>query len=488
MSESTPEATQTSRGGGILKHIGPGLVTACVVIGPGSILTSSKVGAANGYALGWIVLVACFFMMVYTTLAAKLGAVSQQSTCDLVRQRAGRPLAVLLGASVFFISAAFQFGNNRGVHSAVEAFVDFDALPKVVSLVPIVVFNGITLTFLFGFRNLYKLVERLMATFVALMLITFAINLAFGKPPVGQMVLGLVPLMGGEAAEGASLGDRMLEQARSLDLAVMGLIGTTFVISAAFYQSYLVRFKGWKVENLKDGLLDARVSATIMALITLMLMFTAGTVLRGENLGNVGDVADALKPAFSEHGEIGRAVFCIGLFAAAYSSFLVNSMIGGFILSDALGLGSTPDDKWPRILTAAVLVTGMAVAGITIVLGWDALLAIIAAQAVTVIAAPLVAGTIWWLASRSDVMGAHKCGATANVLAGLGFLLLLGIALNISINSIPDKIRQLKEQSSETSEPADNPSDKDETTSGASAQRERHVSQDAACNNHRPFA
>ena len=35
--------------------LGPGLITACVVIGPGSILTSSKVGAANGYALSWVV-------------------------------------------------------------------------------------------------------------------------------------------------------------------------------------------------------------------------------------------------------------------------------------------------------------------------------------------------------------------------------------------------------------------------------------------------
>ena len=40
------------------QRLGPGLITACVVIGPGSILTSSKVGAANGYALTWVVVVA----------------------------------------------------------------------------------------------------------------------------------------------------------------------------------------------------------------------------------------------------------------------------------------------------------------------------------------------------------------------------------------------------------------------------------------------
>ena len=45
--------------------LGPGLITACVVIGPGSIMTSSKVGAGEGYGMAWVVAVAVLFMMVY---------------------------------------------------------------------------------------------------------------------------------------------------------------------------------------------------------------------------------------------------------------------------------------------------------------------------------------------------------------------------------------------------------------------------------------
>ena len=45
--------------------LGPGLITACVVIGPGSILTSSKVGAANGYALSWVVMASVIFMFAF---------------------------------------------------------------------------------------------------------------------------------------------------------------------------------------------------------------------------------------------------------------------------------------------------------------------------------------------------------------------------------------------------------------------------------------
>ena len=38
--------------------IGPGIITACVVIGPGSILTSNKIGASNEYSMIWVVVVA----------------------------------------------------------------------------------------------------------------------------------------------------------------------------------------------------------------------------------------------------------------------------------------------------------------------------------------------------------------------------------------------------------------------------------------------
>ncbi len=54
------------------QRLGPGLITACVVIGPGSILTSSNVGAHNGYSMFWVVVTSVIFMLVYMSLGAKL--------------------------------------------------------------------------------------------------------------------------------------------------------------------------------------------------------------------------------------------------------------------------------------------------------------------------------------------------------------------------------------------------------------------------------
>ena len=51
-----------------------------------------------------------------------------------------------------------------------------------------------------------------------------------------------------------------------------------------------------------------------------------------------------------------------------------------------------------------------------------------AAQAVSVVEAPLIAGALWWLTNRPDIMGADRNGTMTNVFALVGFVLLLAMA------------------------------------------------------------
>ena len=441
MSETTPAASTSSRPW--YQRIGPGLITACVVIGPGSILTSSTVGANNAYSMLWIVAISVIFMMFYMTMGARLGVLAEKPPGDLIRERAGGWLTILVGVCVFFISAAFQSGNNIGVGAAFEAFID----NKTVVACLIVGFNVIAISFLFMFKNLYQMLERLMMVFVGLMLVSFAVNLLRLGPDVGEMAQGFVPSFG------------------NIDIAVLGLVGTTFVITAAYYQAYLVRQKGWKEPELASGLLDARIGSGIMFLITLMLVSTAAAgIYTGAEvkLSSPVAVAVALEPTF---GASGKIIFCFGLFSAAYSSFLVNSMIGGFILSDSLGLGSKPTDLGPRLLTAAALLTGMIVALATMLLGFDRTPTIIAAQAVTVLGAPLIAVVLLWLTSREDVMGKAKNGPILKTFGGLGLILLLAMAYRTAFVSIPTRWNQWMAPRS-VSAPAD-PAPTEEESSAA---------------------
>lgn len=368
-------------------------------------------------------------MLVYTTIAARIGVVAQRSTGDLIAAYAGRWLAAILGVSVFFIASAFQFGNNLGVLSALREFeapmsrlfpFDLDYL--------VVVLNGLAILFLFVFQHLYRLIERLMMIFVGLMLVCFAVNLVVAAPNPFDLAFGLVP----------PVWNVPQLSWQHLDLSLLGLVGTTFVVTAAYYQSFLVRQRGWGEEQLADGLLDVRVSVGIMATITIMLISTAAAELQGKQLESLADVANGLRPTF---GATGHALFCVGLFCAAYSSFLVNAMIGGFIFADGLGHGSHPQDRVPRILTVVVLLTGMAVAMLISRWGFDPVPAIVAAQAATVVASPLVAGILWWLANDQRVMGNRRIGWALNVGAAFAFLMLLAMAWNTAAYRVAPPIR-----------------------------------------------
>ena len=86
---------------GVIAGIGPAIIVAAVVCGPGSILTSSKVGAEYGYSMTWALLLAVILMVGATALAARLGAVYEGTPCDELASRLGRPAAFIVGLLIF---------------------------------------------------------------------------------------------------------------------------------------------------------------------------------------------------------------------------------------------------------------------------------------------------------------------------------------------------------------------------------------------------
>jgi manganese transport protein len=407
-----------------IRRIGPGLITACVVIGPGSIMTSSTVGAKYGFDMLWVVVIAAMLMMVFMTLGAKLGAVADGTPAELIRRKSGQPLAIFVGLAVLAIAALFQSGNNIGVAAAFEGF--FSSKPLVALLV--ILFNLLAITFLYAFQDTYRMLERVMATFVAIMLICFAVNLIRLQPNVLEMARGLVP-----SVSRLNFSENMLP--------LLGLIGTTFVITGAYYQAYLVRQKGWKVDEIHNGLLDARISASIVMLITIMLMSTAAIVFHAEaqrdpsfRLTSPLAIGEGLQRTF---GEGAKLIFSVGLFSAAYSSYLINSMIGGYMAADSLGWDVTGSSRGAKLLTTGVLIVGMLIGLAVILLDFDRTPTIIAAQAITVVAAPVVAAVLLWLTGSRDVMGVHKNGIVLQLVALLGLLVLIGIALKTALIDLP---------------------------------------------------
>src|SRR5690606_1916591 len=93
-----------------LVALGPGIVTAAIVFGPSKITITSKMGAMYGYSLLWVVVIAIFFMIIFTNIASRIGVATGQSLLMTIRQKYGAWASGLIGIGIFLVATSFQAG------------------------------------------------------------------------------------------------------------------------------------------------------------------------------------------------------------------------------------------------------------------------------------------------------------------------------------------------------------------------------------------
>lgn len=385
----------------VFRIIGPGLITASVVLGPGSIVSASDVGAKFGTSLLWLLVVAMVCMATYVGMSARIGCLSERTVLRLAAERHGSWLAVLLGISSFLVAAAFQFGNNLGVATAVSEITHAP-----LAIWPIG-FTGLSILFLFWARDLYAFLERFLTVLVGVMILAFFANLVVAGFDIAEVGKGLVP----QRPEGGFSSGR-------------ALVATSFSVIAALYQAYLVRSKGWRIDDYPTVVRDARSGITILGLITAVIVITSAGAFAGKGItiGSAGDLANQLEALF---GPAAHVIFCIGLGAAAFSSFIVNALIGGALLCDGLGWDPSMDGRPAKCAASVVLLVGMSVALAVLFADINVVQSIVVGQMSTLLAVPLAAVVLVSIANSRAVMGEFRNGIVTNLIAATGLLLIL---------------------------------------------------------------
>ena len=386
-----------------IRSIGPGLIVAALVFGPSKLTITSKIGANFGYDLLWIIIIAIFFMAVFTLIAERIGLASDKSLLTMIGDRWGRNAARIIGVGIFLVCASFQTGNSVGVGIAIGE------LTKTSNVYWIIFFNGVGIILLF-FREFYKVLEKLMVSLVGLMLLAFLITLIEVKPNFVNIVEGFfIPK--------TPLG--------SIGL-IIAFMASCFSIVGAFYTSYLVQQrkrvnKGVNIYKSKNSSLTG---ILILGLLSGIVMICAAAILQpmGIEVSTAKDMSIALTPAF---GVYASAVFLIGLFAAGFSSIVGNASIGGTLLSDALGFGSNFNSIKTKAMIALVMVTG---ATIAIIFGDAPLELIVFAQSITIFIVPLIGIAMFLIANDKKYMGDNKIKPFLKISGFIGLLIVVLLA------------------------------------------------------------
>jgi Mn2+/Fe2+ NRAMP family transporter len=383
----------------------------------------------------WVVVLSSAAMMMYTTMGARFGAVQERSFLQAVADRYGRWFAALIGLAAFLMSASFQFGNNLGVTTATASVTENWASRTLSGLLgrPVVeeqiwpfVFTGAAMLMVLFASNLYRVIERVMIVLVLIMIGAFFTNLVFAQPNLAKAAEGLIPRIPG-GGQGTTV--------------ISAMVGTTFVMHACLYQSYLVQSKGWRLPDVRKGLVDSMVGITLLATISVLIMLTSAAALRprGIVISDASEMALQLQSAF---GPAAKAIFCLGFWAAAFSSIPVNAIVGGGLLADGLGLGHRMDQKWPKAFTLVIMILGMFIATMP---QENRANALVVAQAATMLAVPAVGLGMFLILNDKTVMGRFVNSWRQNILAGFGLVLVVVLSV-ATYGKLIDQIGKVRAQ------------------------------------------
>jgi Mn2+/Fe2+ NRAMP family transporter len=81
---------------GLIRRLGPGLVTGAADDDPSGILTYAQAGAAFGYGLGWAVVLTLPFMVAVQEISARIGRVTGAGIVGALRTHAPRPVLLVV--------------------------------------------------------------------------------------------------------------------------------------------------------------------------------------------------------------------------------------------------------------------------------------------------------------------------------------------------------------------------------------------------------
>lgn len=389
-----------------IRAIGPALLLAAVVVGPGSIALSTIAGSLYGYQLLWVPVAATIFMITYTWMSARIGLVTGGTIFEATREKYGSSVARIGGVFGFLTILAFQAGNNAGIGFAAAALFDIGT-PAIWAIA----FTALAIGFIW-LPSLYDKVELLVKIVVGVMLFAFASTLAIVGIDIGPAVSGLVPsLPSGDAI-----------------LTALGLAATNFSLVAAVYQTHLMKEKGWGPEKLAEEGADTLIGIALLGVLVMVILLTSAKVIYGnaDPVFSAESMAQQLRPVA---GPAAFYLFTIGFFCASLSSLVVNALIGGTLLVDGFGGDASMNSKPVKYVsmvamtlgTVAILVAGGSGSPIE---------TLRAAQALAIIAFPLLAFLVVSIARDKAIMGKYVNPTVVDVLAIFGYFTVIGIIIN----------------------------------------------------------
>ncbi|MDT5367643.1 MAG: manganese transport protein [Mycobacterium sp.] len=385
--------------------LGPAFVAAIAYVDPGNVAANVSAGAAYGFLLVWVILLANVMAGLVQYLSAKLGLVSGQSLPEAVGDRMRRPTRLAYWAQAELVAVATDLAEVVGGALALHLLF---GLPL---LVGGVITGAVSLLLLMiSDRRGQRMFERVITGLLLIIAVGFLTSLFVNPPPIGDVIAGAIPRFHG----GQSV------------LLATAMLGATVMPHAVYLHSGLARDRHGHSEGRRRALLlrvtkaDVALAMVVAGAVNIAMLLVAATNLRGRHdtdsiEGAHTAVRDALGPTVA-------LLFAIGLLASGLASTSVGAYAGAMIMSGLL------HRSIPLLLRRLItLVPALAILAI----GLDPTRALVFSQVVLSFGIPFALIPLVRLTSDRSVMGAdtnHRATTALGwIVAGLIILLNVGL-------------------------------------------------------------
>jgi manganese transport protein len=321
----------------ILAFFGPAYLVSVGYMDPGNWATDLAGGSQFGYKLLWVLLMSNMMALLLQSLSARLGIVRGRDLAQANREAYPRYINYALYGLAEIAIAATDLAEILGMAIGIQLLT---GLPLIWGVL-------ITVLDTFLFLLLQRLGMRKMEAFivalVAVIGLSFLIEILLAKPDLGEVVTGFVPGIPNNTA---------------LYIAI-GIIGATVMPHNLYLHSALVQTRKIKRDHagikkaLKMNFIDSAVALNLAFFVNAAILVLAATVFFKTGRTDVAEIKTAhelLSPMLGTN--LAPILFAVALIASGQSSTITGTLAGQIVMEGYLHLRINP---WVRRLITRVI-------------------------------------------------------------------------------------------------------------------------------------
>jgi manganese transport protein len=306
---------------------GPAYLVSVGYMDPGNWATDLAAGSRYGYALIWVLLMSNLMALLLQNLSSRLGIVRGRDLAQANRETFPKLVNRILYLLAEIAIAACDLAEVLGMAIGIQLLT---GLPLI---------YGVLITALDTFLLLFlqKLGMRKMEAFVigliAVVGLSFLIEILMAKPDVREIVSGFVP---------------RLNDKQALYITI-GIIGATVMPHNLYLHSALVQTR--KIQQgdlhirraLKLNFLDSAIALNFAFLVNAAILILAAAVFYKSGRTSIASIREAhqlLAPLLGNN--VAPRLFAIALIAAGQSSTLTGTLAGQIVMEGYLHLRINP--------------------------------------------------------------------------------------------------------------------------------------------------